>query len=117
MLLGRKAITFICYGLSPVLSKPKVPECGFGVAAAGGGGDPPRRPDGSDLGPKGHRAVGDYLVLGDSDDEEQQLPEAQEYPCAGCIKTLINTGVLPVCVRGARGKSCTHCRVRHTPCR
>lgn len=49
---------------------------------------------GNGLGPKGHRAVGDDLVLGDSDDEDQQLLKMQDYPCEGCIKTLINTGEL-----------------------
>lgn len=60
------------------------------------------------------RAVGEFLVEGDSDDDQHDLPETLEFPCSQCVNRLISRGQ-QVCRPGA-GEACEPCRKNKNSC-
>jgi hypothetical protein len=94
------------------------------VAPGGGGGDgeDPYRPPRSHATPAGpatpvkrkRRAVGPYLLVGDSDDEDEAPPEQNLGVCLPCMNRLMKHGVVD-CRQGA-GQACMACRSKHSTC-
>ncbi|KAM0227567.1 hypothetical protein ACHAPO_011454 [Fusarium lateritium] len=89
-----------------------------GSAVAGGSGDgpiPPHTPGGLS-GHRSERAIGNYLVKGDSDDESLDLPDDVYWPYSECIARLITNGSEPSYLPGKRA-SCAECTKHRTKCR
>ncbi|KAF5663745.1 hypothetical protein FHETE_7450 [Fusarium heterosporum] len=76
--------------------------------AAAAGAPLPRGPGGGDdaFGTSRDRAVGHYMVEGDSEDNEQALPIAVQYSYRQCINRLLDFS-LPLKCQSGRGQACT----------